>query len=41
VDDRRKDSGLRGRNVRLAVLLGIVAVAVYAAFFLIKGMGAS
>ncbi len=28
----------RRRNLRLAVLLGLVAVAVYVTFFLVKGM---
>jgi uncharacterized membrane protein (DUF485 family) len=30
---------LRRRNVRFAAVLGLVAVVVYIAFFVIKGMG--
>ena len=37
--DPRDDPALRRRNIRLAILLGIVAVAVYVTFFLVKGMG--
>ncbi len=37
--DPRDDPALRRRNIRLAVLLGIVAVVVYVTFFLVKGMG--
>jgi uncharacterized membrane protein (DUF485 family) len=33
------DPALRRRNIRFAVVLGLVAVAVYVAFFVIKGMG--
>ena len=33
------DPVLRRRNVRLAVVLGLVAVAAYVAFFVVKGMG--
>lgn len=33
------DPALRRRNLRFAVVLGLVAAAVYVAFFLIKGMG--
>ena len=33
------DPALRRRNIRLAIVLGIVAVAVYVTFFLVKGMG--
>jgi hypothetical protein len=33
------DPALRRRNVRLAIVLGLVAVAVYAVFFVVKGMG--
>jgi len=32
------DPALRRRNIRLAVVLGVVAVAVYVTFFLVKGM---
>jgi len=37
--DPRDDPALRRRNIRLAILLGIVAVAVYVTFFLVKSMG--
>lgn len=37
--DPRDDPALRRRNIRLAIVLGIVAVAVYVIFFLVKGMG--
>ena len=37
--DPREDRALRRRNIRLAIVLGIVAVAVYVTFFLVKGMG--
>jgi hypothetical protein len=37
--DPREDPALRRRNIRLAIVLGIVAVAVYVTFFLVKGMG--
>jgi len=37
--DPRDDPAVRRRNIRLAILLGIVAVAVYVTFFLVKGMG--
>ena len=37
--DPRDDPALRRRNIRLAIVLGIVAVAVYVTFFLVKGMG--
>ncbi len=33
------DPAIRRRNLRLAVVLGLVAVAVYVAFFIAKGMG--
>lgn len=33
------DPALRRRNLRLAVVLGLVAVAVYVTFFVVKGMG--
>ncbi len=33
------DPALRRRNIRLAVVLGVVAVAVYVTFFVVKGMG--
>jgi uncharacterized membrane protein (DUF485 family) len=33
------DPALRRRNRRFAIVLGLVAVAVYVAFFVIKGMG--
>jgi len=33
------DPALRRRNLRLALVLGLVAVVVYVAFFVIKGMG--
>jgi uncharacterized membrane protein (DUF485 family) len=33
------DRELRRRNLRFAIVLGMVAVAVYVAFFVIKGMG--
>jgi uncharacterized membrane protein (DUF485 family) len=33
------DPALRKRNTRFAVVLGLVAVVVYVAFFVIKGMG--
>jgi uncharacterized membrane protein (DUF485 family) len=33
------DPALRRRNLRFAVVLGVVALAVYVAFFVIKGMG--
>lgn len=33
------DPAMRRRNLRLAVVLGLVAAAVYVAFFFIKGMG--
>lgn len=32
------DPAVRRRNGRLAVVLGIIAVAVYVAFFVVKGM---
>ena len=32
------DPALRRRNVRLAVALGLVAVAVYVSFFVVKGL---
>ena len=32
------DPALRKRNIRFAVLLGLVAVAVYVTFFVVKGM---
>ena len=35
------DPALRRRNIRLAVVLGLVAVAVYVAFFVVKGMSGS
>lgn len=35
------DPALRRRNIRFAVVLGVVAVAVYVAFFVLKGMGGS
>jgi len=35
------DPALRRRNIRLAVVLGLVAVAVYVAFFVVKGMAGS
>ena len=35
------DPALRRRNVRLAVVLGVVAVAVYVVFFVVKGMAGS
>jgi uncharacterized membrane protein (DUF485 family) len=37
--EHHDDPALRRRNVRLAVVLGLVAVAVYVTFFLVKGMG--
>ena len=37
--DPRDDPAVRRRNIRLAIVLGIVAVAVYVTFFLVKGMG--
>ena len=37
--DPRDDPALRRRNIRLAIVLGIVAVVVYVTFFLVKGMG--
>jgi uncharacterized membrane protein (DUF485 family) len=37
--DPREDPALRRRNLRFAVLLGLVAVAVYVAFFVGKGSG--
>jgi len=39
--DPRDDPAQRRRNVRFAVVLGVVALAVYVAFFVIKGMGGS
>jgi hypothetical protein len=33
------DPALRRRNVRLAVVLGLLAAAVYLVFFVVKGMG--
>ena len=32
------DPALRRRNIRSAVVLGLVAVAVYIVFFVVKGM---
>jgi hypothetical protein len=32
------DPALRRRNLRFAAVLGLVAVAVYVAFFVVKGM---
>jgi len=32
------DPALRRRNIRLAVVLGLVALAVYVTFFVVKGM---
>ena len=32
------DPAQRRRNIRLAVVLGLVAVAVYVTFFVVKGM---
>jgi hypothetical protein len=32
------DPALRRRNIRLAVVLGLVAAAVYVTFFVVKGM---
>ena len=37
--DPREDPAVRRRNVRLAIVLGLLAVAVYVTFFLVKGMG--
>jgi hypothetical protein len=37
--DPRDDPAVRRRNIRLAIVLGVVAVAVYVTFFLVKGMG--
>jgi len=36
----RRDDSLRRRNLRLALALGLGAVAVYAVFFVIKALGA-
>jgi hypothetical protein len=36
----QEDPALRRRNVRLAIVLGVVAVAVYVTFFIVKGLGA-
>ncbi len=36
----QEDPALRRRNARLAIVLGIVAVAVYVTFFIVKGLGA-
>ena len=33
------DPALKRRNLRLAILLGVVAVAVYLVFFVVKGFG--
>jgi len=33
------DPALRRRNIRFAIVLGVVAVVVYVAFFVLKGMG--
>ena len=33
------DPALRRRTIRLAVVLGLVALAVYVTFFVVKGMG--
>ena len=35
------DPALRRRNIRFAVVLAVVAVVVYVAFFVLKGMGGS
>ena len=34
------DPALRRRNLRLAIVLALVAVAVYVSFFVVKGMEA-
>jgi hypothetical protein len=36
----QEDPALRRRNGRLAIVLGVVAVAVYVTFFIVKGLGA-
>jgi hypothetical protein len=36
----REDAALRRRNLRLAIVLALVAVAVYVTFFVVKGMEA-
>ena len=33
------DPALRRRNTRLAIVLGLLAMAVYVIFFVVKGMG--
>jgi hypothetical protein len=33
------DPALRRRNARLAIVLGLLAAAVYVIFFVVKGMG--
>jgi len=38
-NDPQEDPALRRRNLRLALLLGLVALAFYVAFFVVKGMG--
>ena len=35
------DPALRRRNVRMAVVLGVLAALVYVAFFVVKGMAGS
>jgi len=39
VADPHDDPALRKRNLRLALVLALVAVAVYVTFFLVKGLG--
>jgi hypothetical protein len=38
-NDPQDDPALRRRNVRLALLLAVIAAGFYLAFFMVKGMG--